>query len=244
MSLSAKITLLTLFALYFLPLSLFYLLHKIYQIDGGLNKFTFGSHANIGNQAKFNVDNSEMIFENGSEFHGKIVAGHGNTSITIKSGATFDGTIDMSDAINNITIEDGAILGPNFHILETSPGNEADSGKYDTLNIFEDFDFNTHDVKGIDQINIGTKARGEMINLDLVYGELRNLIDGNDNVLKFWGDNDNGITLHNETGKTFMQSADQSGVNGQPYTRYEVTDTATGKTLMFDIHNDINLTIM
>ena len=213
-------------------------------IDGGLNKFSFGSHANIGNRAKFNVDNSEMIFENGSEFHGKIVAGHGNTSITIKSGATFDGTIDMSDAINNITIEDGAILGPNFHILETSPGNEADSGKYDTLNIFEDFDFNTHDVKGIDQINIGTKARGEMINLDLVYGELRNLIDGNDNVLKFWGDNDNGITLHNETGKTFMQSADQSGVNGQPYTRYEVTDTATGKTLMFDIHNDINLTIM
>ena len=83
-----------------------------------------------------------------------------------------------------------------------------------------------------------------MINLDLVYSELRNLIDGNDNVLKFWGDNDNRITLHNEAGKTFAQSTDQSGVNGQPYTRYEVTDTATGNTLTFDIHNDINLTIM
>ena len=150
----------------------------------------------------------------------------------------------MSDAINNITIEDGAILGPNFHITETNPGDEATSHKFDTLTIFKDLDFDTVNFKGIDQINIGTKARGEMINLDLVYSELRNLIDGNDNVLKFWGDNDNRITLHNEAGKTFAQSTDQSGVNGQPYTRYEVTDIATGNTLTFDIHNDINLTIM
>lgn len=211
--------------------------------NGGTNKFTFGSHANIGNQANFNVDNSELIFESGSEFHGKVKAGSGNNSITIKSGATFDGTIDMGDSISNIVIEQGAHLGPNFHIGETGTENEQTSGKYDTLTIFDDLDFNNVDVRGIEQINIGTKARGEMINLDLAYSELANLMRGNSGVIKFWGDNDNHVTLHNEAGKTFAMAADQSGVSGQPYTRYEVTDTVAGTTLRFDIHNDINLQI-
>lgn len=211
--------------------------------NGGTNKFIFGSHANVGNQATFNVDNSELIFESGSEFHGKVKAGSGNNSITIKSGATFDGTIDMGDSISNIVIEQGAHLGPNFHIGETGTGNEQTSGKYDTLTIFDDLDFNNVDVRGIEQINIGTKARGEMINLDLAYSELANLMRGNSNTIKFWGDNDNNLTLHNEAGKTFAMAADQSGVSGQPYTRYEVTDTVAGTTLRFDVHNDINLHI-
>ena len=211
--------------------------------NGGTNKFTFGSHANVGNHANFNVDNSELIFESGSEFHGKVKAGSGNNSITIKSGATFDGTIDMGDSISNIVIEQGAHLGPNFHIGETGTGNEQTSGKYDTLTIFDDLDFNNVDVRGIEQINIGTKARGEMINLDLAYSELANLMRGNNGVIKFWGDNDNNMTLHNESGKTFAMAADQSGVSGQPYTRYEVTDSVAGTTLRFDVHNDINLHI-
>ena len=211
--------------------------------NGGTNKFTFGSHANVGNHANFNVDNSELIFESGSEFHGKVKAGSGNNSITIKSGATFDGTIDMGDSISNIVIEQGAHLGPNFHIGETGTGNEQTSGKYDTLTIFDDLDFNNVDVRGIEQINIGTKARGEMINLDLAYSELANLMRGNSNTIKFWGDNDNNMTLHNEAGKTFAVAADQSGVSGQPYTRYEVTDSVAGTTLRFDVHNDINLHI-
>lgn len=211
--------------------------------NGGTNKFTFGSHANVGNHANFNVDNSELIFESGSEFHGKVKAGSGNNSITIKSGATFDGTIDMGDSISNIVIEQGAHLGPNFHIGETGSGNEQTSGKYDTLTIFDDLDFNNVDVRGIEQINIGTKARGEMINLDLAYSELANLMRGNSNTIKFWGDNDNTMTLHNEAGKTFAMAADQSGVSGQPYTRYEVTDSVAGTTLRFDVHNDINLHI-
>ena len=211
--------------------------------NGGTNKFTFGEHSNVGNHANFNVDNSELIFESGSEFHGKVKAGSGNNSITIKSGATFDGTIDMGDSISNIVIEQGAHLGPNFHIGETGTENEQTSGKYDTLTIFDDLDFNNVDVRGIEQINIGTKARGEMINLDLAYSELANLMRGNNNTIKFWGDNDNNLTLHNESGKTFAMAADQSGVNGQPYTRYEVTDTIAGTTLRFDVHNDINLQI-
>ena len=211
--------------------------------NSGTNKFTFGEHANVGNQATFNVDNSELIFESGSEFHGKVKAGSGNNSITIKSGATFDGTIDMGDSISNIVIEQGAHLGPNFHIGETGTGNEQTSGKYDTLTIFDDLDFNNVDVRGIEQINIGTKARGEMINLDLAYSELANLMRGNSNTIKFWGDNDNNLTLHNESGKTFAMAADQSGVSGQPYTRYEVTDSVAGTTLRFDVHNDINLHI-
>ena len=211
--------------------------------NGGTNKFTFGSHANVGNHANFNVDNSELIFESGSEFHGKVKAGSGNNTITIKSGATFDGTIDMGDSISNIVIEQGAHLGPNFHIGETGTGNEQTSGKYDTLTIFDDLDFNNVDVRGIEQINIGTKARGEMINLDLAYSELANLMRGNSNTIKFWGDNDNNMTLHNEAGKTFAIAADQSGVSGQPYTRYEVTDSVAGTTLRFDVHNDINLQI-
>ena len=211
--------------------------------NGGTNKFTFGEHSNVGNHANFNVDNSELIFESGSEFHGKVKAGSGNNSITIKSGATFDGTIDMGDSISNIVIEQGAHLGPNFHIGETGTGNEQTSGKYDTLTIFDDLDFNNVDVRGIEQINIGTKARGEMINLDLAYSELANLMRGNSNTIKFWGDNDNNMTLHNEAGKTFAIAADQSGVSGQPYTRYEVTDTVAGTTLRFDVHNDINLHI-
>ena len=211
--------------------------------NGGTNKFTFGEHSNVGNHANFNVDNSELIFESGSEFHGKVKAGSGNNSITIKSGATFDGTIDMGDSISNIVIEQGAHLGPNFHIGETGTENEQTSGKYDTLTIFDDLDFNNVDVRGVEQINIGTKARGEMINLDLAYSELANLMRGNSGVIKFWGDNDNHMTLHNEAGKTFAMAADQSGVNGQPYTRYEVTDTVAGTTLRFDVHNDINLQI-
>ena len=211
--------------------------------NSGTNKFTFGSHANVGNHANFNVDNSELIFESGSEFHGKVKAGSGNNSITIKSGATFDGTIDMGDSISNIVIEQGAHLGPNFHIGESGTENEQTSGKYDTLTIFDDLDFNNVDVRGVEQINIGTKARGEMINLDLAYSELANLMRGNNGVIKFWGDNDNHVTLHNEAGKTFAMAADQSGVNGQPYTRYEVTDTVAGTTLRFDVHNDINLQI-
>ena len=212
--------------------------------NSGTNKFTFGSHANIGNHANFNVDNSELIFESGSEFHGKVKAGSGNNSITIKSGATFDGTIDMGDSISNIVIEQGAHLGPNFHIGETGTGNEQTSGKYDTLTIFDDLDFNNVDVRGIEQINIGTKARGEMINLDLAYSELANLMRGNSGVIKFWGDNDNAMTLHNEAGKTFVMAADQSGVSGQPYTRYEANDTATGTKYYIDVHNDINLQIL
>ena len=212
--------------------------------NSGTNKFTFGSHANVGNHANFNVDNSELIFESGSEFHGKVKAGSGNNSITIKSGATFDGTIDMGDSISNIVIEQGAHLGPNFHIGETGTGNEQTSGKYDTLTIFDDLDFNNVDVRGIEQINIGTKARGEMINLDLAYSELANLMRGNSNTIKFWGDNDNNLTLHNEAGKTFAMAADQSGVSGQPYTRYEVTDSVAGTKYFIDVHNDINLQIL
>ena len=150
----------------------------------------------------------------------------------------------MGDSISNIVIEQGAHLGPNFHIGESGTENEQTSGKYDTLTIFDDLDFNNVDVRGIEQINIGTKARGEMINLDLAYSELANLMRGNNNTIKFWGDNDNAMILHNEAGKIFTQAANQSGVSGQPYTRYEVTDTATGNTLTFDVHNDINLTII
>ena len=212
--------------------------------NGGTNKFTFGSHANVGNQASFNVDNSELIFESGSEFHGKVKAGSGNNSITIKSGATFDGTIDMGDSISNIVIEQGAHLGPNFHIGETGTGNEQTSGKYDTLTIFDDLDFNNVDVRGIEQINIGTKARGEMINLDLAYSELANLMRGNSGVIKFWGDNDNAMILHNEANKTFSVAADQSAVASQPYTRYEASDTASGTKYFIDVHNDINLQIL
>ena len=212
--------------------------------NGGTNKFTFGSHANVGNHANFNVDNSELIFESGSEFHGKVKAGSGNNSITIKSGATFDGTIDMGDSISNIVIEQGAHLGPNFHIGETGTGNEQTSGKYDTLTIFDDLDFNNVDVRGIEQINIGTKARGEMINLDLAYSELANLMRGNSGVIKFWGDNDNHLTFHNEANRTFSVAADQSAVASQPYTRYEANDTASGTKYYIDVHNDINLQIL
>lgn len=212
--------------------------------NGGTNKFTFGSHANVGNHANFNVDNSELIFESGSEFHGKVKAGSGNNSITIKSGATFDGTIDMGDSISNIVIEQGAHLGPNFHIGETGTGNEQTSGKYDTLTIFDDLDFNNVDVRGIEQINIGTKARGEMINLDLAYSELANLMRGNSGVIKFWGDNDNHLTFHNEANRTFSVAADQSAVASQPYTRYEASDTASGTKYFIDVHNDINLQIL
>lgn len=212
--------------------------------NGGTNKFTFGSHANVSNQANFNVDNSELIFESGSEFHGKVKAGSGNNSITIKSGATFDGTIDMGDSISNIVIEQGAHLGPNFHIGETGTGNEQTSGKYDTLTIFDDLDFNNVDVRGIEQINIGTKARGEMINLDLAYSELANLMRGNSNTIKFWGDNDNHLTFHNEANRTFSVAADQSAVASQPYTRYEASDTASGTKYYIDVHNDINLQIL
>ena len=212
--------------------------------NGGTNKFTFGSHANVGNQANFNVDNSELIFESGSEFHGKVKAGSGNNSITIKSGATFNGTIEMADAINNITIEDGAILGPNFHITETNTESEAVNAKYDTLTLFNDIDFTNLDVKGLDQINIGTKARGEMINMDIVFDELNSLLGGGKNTIKFWGDNDNHLTFHNEANRTFSVAADQSAVASQPYTRYEANDTASGTKYFIDVHNDINLQIL
>ena len=212
--------------------------------NGGTNKFTFGSHANVGNHANFNVDNSELIFESGSEFHGKVKAGSGNNSITIKSGATFDGTIDMGDSISNIVIEQGAHLGPNFHIAETNTESEAVNGKYDTLTLFNDIDFTNLDVKGLDQINIGTQARGEMINMDIVFDELNSLLGGGKNTIKFWGDNDNRLTFHNEANRTFSVAADQSAVASQPYTRYEASDTATGTKYFIDVHNDINLQIL
>lgn len=206
--------------------------------------YTFGSHANIGNQAKFNVNNAEMIFDNGSIFNGFINAGHVHTTITIKNGATFDGVIEMSDAINNITIEEGAILGPNFRVQETNQGNELESGRLDTLTVFENLDFEHMDVHGIDKLKIGTEARGEMINLDLVFNDLHNLLSNNSNIIKLWGDNDNNVTLRSETNKTFSVAADQSAVASQPYTRYEASDTATGTKYFIDVHNDINLQIL
>ena len=150
----------------------------------------------------------------------------------------------MADAINNITIEDGAILGPNFHITETNTESEAVNAKYDTLTLFNDIDFTNLDVKGLDQINIGTKARGEMINMDIVFDELNSLLGGGKNTIKFWGDNDNHLTFHNEANRTFAVAADQSAVASQPYTRYEASDTASGAKYYIDVHNDINLQIL
>lgn len=208
------------------------------------NVFTFGSHAKIGSHATFNVDHSTMTFENGSVFEGTIKSGTNTNNFVIKAGATFNGTIEMADAINNITIEDGAILGPNFHITETNTESEAVNGKYDTLTLFNDIDFTNLDVKGLDQINIGTKARGEMIDMDIVFDELNSLLGGGKNTIKFWGDNDNHLTFHNEANRTFSVAADQSAVASQPYTRYEASDTASGTKYYIDVHNDINLQIL
>lgn len=185
-----------------------------------------------------------MTFENGSVFEGTIKSGTNTNNFVIKAGATFNGTIEMADAINNITIEDGAILGPNFHITETNTESEAVNAKYDTLTLFNDIDFTNLDVKGLDQINIGTQARGEMINMDIVFDELNSLLGGGKNTIKFWGDNDNHLTFHNETNRTFAVAADQSAVASQPYTRYEATDTASGTKYYIDVHNDINLQIL
>lgn len=212
--------------------------------QGKDNTFTFGSHAKIGSHATFNVDHSTMTFENGSVFEGTIKSGTNTNNFVIKAGATFNGTIDMADAINNITIEDGAILGPNFHIVETNTESEDDNAKYDTLTLFNDIDFTNLDVKGLDQINIGTKARGEMINMDIVFDELNSLLGGGKNTIKFWGDNDNHLTFHNEANRTFSVAADQSAVASQPYTRYEANDTASGTKYYIDVHNDINLQIL
>lgn len=209
-----------------------------------INIFNFGSHAKIGSHATFNVDNSTMTFENGSVFEGTIKSGTNTNNFVIKAGATFNGTIEMADAINNITIEDGAILGPNFHIVETNTESEAANAKYDTLTLFNDIDFTNLDVKGLDQINIGTQARGEMINMDIVFDELNSLLGGGKNTIKFWGDNDNHLTFHNETNRTFAVAADQSAVASQPYTRYEASDTASGTKYYIDVHNDINLQIL
>ena len=209
-----------------------------------INAFTFGSHAKIGSHATFNVDHSTMTFENGSVFEGTIKSGTNTNNFVIKAGATFNGTIEMADAINNITIEDGAILGPNFHITETNTESEAVNAKYDTLTLFNDIDFTNLDVKGLDQINIGTKARGEMINMDIVFDELNSLLGGGKNTIKFWGDNDNHLTFHNEANRTFSVAADQSAVASQPYTRYEASDTASGTKYYIDVHNDINLQIL
>lgn len=209
-----------------------------------INIFNFGSHAKIGSHATFNVDHSTMTFENGSVFEGTIKSGTNTNNFVIKAGATFNGTIEMADAINNITIEDGAILGPNFHITETNTESEAVNAKYDTLTLFNDIDFTNLDVKGLDQINIGTKARGEMINMDIVFDELNSLLGGGKNTIKFWGDNDNHLTFHNEANRTFSVAADQSAVASQPYTRYEANDTASGTKYFIDVHNDINLQIL
>ena len=215
-----------------------------YTLETLDNTFTFGSHAKIGSHATFNVDHSTMTFENGSVFEGTIKSGTNTNNFVIKAGATFNGTIEMADAINNITIEDGAILGPNFHIAETNTESEAVNAKYDTLTLFNDIDFTNLDVKGLDQINIGTKARGEMINMDIVFDELNSLLGGGKNTIKFWGDNDNHLTFHNEANRTFSVAADQSAVASQPYTRYEASDTATGTKYYIDVHNDINLQIL
>ena len=215
-----------------------------YTHESSNNTFTFGSHAKIGSHATFNVDHSTMTFENGSVFEGTIKSGTNTNNFVIKAGATFNGTIEMADAINNITIEDGAILGPNFHIAETNTESEAVNAKYDTLTLFNDIDFTNLDVKGLDQINIGTKARGEMINMDIVFDELNSLLGGGKNTIKFWGDNDNHLTFHNEANRTFSVAADQSAVASQPYTRYEASDTASGTKYYIDVHNDINLQIL
>lgn len=220
------------------------LILNTYTLEYSNNTFTFGSHAKIGSHATFNVDHSTMTFENGSVFEGTIKSGTNTNNFVIKAGATFNGTIEMADAINNITIEDGAILGPNFHITETNTESEAVNAKYDTLTLFNDIDFTNLDVKGLDQINIGTKARGEMINMDIVFDELNSLLGGGKNTIKFWGDNDNHLTFHNEANRTFSVAADQSAVASQPYTRYEATDTASGTKYFIDVHNDINLQIL
>lgn len=220
------------------------LILNTYTNESSDNTFTFGSHAKIGNHATFNVDHSTMTFENGSVFEGTIKSGTNTNNFVIKAGATFNGTIEMADAINNITIEDGAILGPNFHITETNTESEAVNGKYDTLTLFNDIDFTNLDVKGLDQINIGTQARGEMINMDIVFDELNSLLGGSKNTIKFWGDNDNHLTFHNEANRTFSVAADQSAVASQPYTRYEANDTASGTKYFIDVHNDINLQIL
>ena len=215
-----------------------------YTLETLDNTFTFGSHAKIGSHATFNVDHSTMTFENGSVFEGTIKSGTNTNNFVIKAGATFNGTIEMADAINNITIEDGAILGPNFHITETNTESEAVNAKYDTLTLFNDIDFTNLDVKGLDQINIGTQARGEMINMDIVFDELNSLLGGGKNTIKFWGDSDNRLTFHNEANRTFAVAADQSAVASQPYTRYEASDTASGTKYFIDVHNDINLQIL
>jgi len=215
------------------------------SIDNAVNnKFVFGSNANISNLARFNVDSSDMIFESGSVFNGHITFGDGMNSVTIKNGATFNGTIEMSDAMNNITIEDGAILGPNFHINETKHESETDNGRIDSLTVFENLDFQNLDISGIEKLNIGTEARGEMINLDLVFADLYKLLSNDNDVIKLWGDADNNVTLRNEANKTFVRATDQSGVGSEPYTRYEAHDTITNKTYYVDIHNDINLHIL
>ena len=220
------------------------LILNTYTNESSDNTFTFGSHAKIGPHATFNVDHSTMTFENGSVFEGTIKSGTNTNNFVIKAGATFNGTIEMADAINNITIEDGAILGPNFHITETNTESEAVNAKYDTLTLFNDIDFTNLDVKGLDQINIGTKARGEMINMDIVFDELNSLLGGGKNTIKFWGDNDNHLTFHNEANRTFSVASDQSAVASQPYTRYEASDTASGTKYFIDVHNDINLQIL
>lgn len=88
------------------------------------------------------------------------------------------------------------------------------------------------------------EARGEMINLDLVFNDLHNLLSNNNNIIKLWGDNDNNVTLRSEANKTFSVAADQSAVASQPYTRYEASDTASGTKYYIDVHNDINLQIL
>ena len=100
------------------------------------------------------------------------------------------------------------------------------------------------DITGIERLNIGTEARGEMINLDLVFADLYKLLSNDNDVIKLWGDADNNVTLRNEPNKTFVRATDQSGVGSEPYTRYEAHDTITNKTYYVDIHNDINLHIL
>ena len=83
-----------------------------------------------------------------------------------------------------------------------------------------------------------------MINMDIVFDELNSLLGGGKNTIKFWGDNDNHLTFHNEANRTFSVAADQSAVASQPYTRYEASDTASGAKYYIDVHNDINLQIL
>jgi hypothetical protein len=104
MSLSAKITLLTLFAPHFLPLSLFYLLHKIYHlfkgdltankkqyIEGSLNSTTYTSSYTVHNfiytfelsgkkdKFRFQTEDADMLLDDGDELvvnYEKITGGY------------------------------------------------------------------------------------------------------------------------------------------------------------------------